>query len=113
MCVYVFSLLFSSPACVRVRVKGEKVPELLLELQDDDRSQTFLTQVKSAQEQGKTPPSAGHMMNYLITHLTFIQPAGLHRSLISCVLFLAGGNNKPAALSEIRSRPLQAESLKL
>lgn len=34
---------------VKVRIKGEKAPELLLELQDDDRTQTFLTQVKSAQ----------------------------------------------------------------
>ncbi|KAK7922522.1 hypothetical protein WMY93_009424 [Mugilogobius chulae] len=36
---------------LRVRVKGDKSPELLLELQDDERSQLFLTQVKSAQEQ--------------------------------------------------------------
>ncbi|XP_072292618.1 inositol polyphosphate 5-phosphatase OCRL isoform X2 [Eucyclogobius newberryi] len=36
---------------VRVRVKGDKTPELLLELQDDERTQLFLTQVKSAQEQ--------------------------------------------------------------
>ncbi|XP_069387541.1 inositol polyphosphate 5-phosphatase OCRL isoform X3 [Paralichthys olivaceus] len=34
-----------------VRIKGEKAPELLLELQDDDRTQTFLTQLKSAQQQ--------------------------------------------------------------
>ncbi|XP_063350628.1 inositol polyphosphate 5-phosphatase OCRL [Pelmatolapia mariae] len=34
---------------VKVRIKGEKAPELLLELQDDDRTQTFLTQVKSVQ----------------------------------------------------------------
>uniref|UniRef100_A0A3Q3C613 phosphoinositide 5-phosphatase n=1 Tax=Haplochromis burtoni TaxID=8153 RepID=A0A3Q3C613_HAPBU len=31
---------------VDLRIKGEKAPELLLELQDDDRTQTFLTQVK-------------------------------------------------------------------
>ncbi|CAJ1058884.1 inositol polyphosphate 5-phosphatase OCRL isoform X1 [Xyrichtys novacula] len=41
----------SVDSCVRVRIKGEKSPELLLELQDDDRTQTFLTQLKSAQQQ--------------------------------------------------------------
>ncbi|XP_019133963.1 inositol polyphosphate 5-phosphatase OCRL isoform X1 [Larimichthys crocea] len=41
----------SVDSCVRIRIKGEKAPELLLELQDDDRTQTFLTQVKSAQQQ--------------------------------------------------------------
>ncbi|CAG08363.1 unnamed protein product, partial [Tetraodon nigroviridis] len=38
-------------APVKIRVKGERAPELLLELRDDDRTQTFLTQVKSAQHQ--------------------------------------------------------------
>ncbi|XP_026186015.1 inositol polyphosphate 5-phosphatase OCRL isoform X2 [Mastacembelus armatus] len=42
---------FSVESCVRIRIKGEKAPELLLELQDDDRTQTFFTQVKSAQDQ--------------------------------------------------------------
>ncbi|XP_034545672.1 inositol polyphosphate 5-phosphatase OCRL [Notolabrus celidotus] len=42
---------FSADPCVRVRIKGEKSPELLLELQDDERTQTFLAQVKSAQQQ--------------------------------------------------------------
>lgn len=46
--------LFWIQAPVRLRVKGEKAPELLLELQDDDRTQTFLTQVKSVQQQGKS-----------------------------------------------------------
>lgn len=46
--------LFPAQASVKVRIKGEKAPELLLELQDDDRTQTFLTQVKSAQPVGKT-----------------------------------------------------------
>ncbi|KAM3612029.1 uncharacterized protein V6R79_001276 [Siganus canaliculatus] len=45
---------FSVDTCVRVRVKGEKAPELLLELQDDERTQTFLTQVKSAQQQANS-----------------------------------------------------------
>ncbi len=55
-CVCVFCA--PSQACIRIRVKGEKAPELLLELQDDDRTQTFFTQVKSAQQQGKTLLSA-------------------------------------------------------
>ncbi|KAF3838632.1 hypothetical protein F7725_010400 [Dissostichus mawsoni] len=38
-------------SCIRIRIKGEKAPELLLELQNDDRTQTFLIQVKSAQQQ--------------------------------------------------------------
>ncbi|TWW55226.1 inositol polyphosphate 5-phosphatase OCRL isoform X1 [Takifugu flavidus] len=44
----------SEDSPVRLRVKGEKAPELLLELQDDDRTQTFLTQVKSVQQQVQT-----------------------------------------------------------
>ncbi|XP_033948414.1 inositol polyphosphate 5-phosphatase OCRL isoform X3 [Pseudochaenichthys georgianus] len=38
-------------SCIRIRIKGEKAPGLLLELQNDDRTQTFLIQVKSAQQQ--------------------------------------------------------------
>ncbi|XP_070406967.1 inositol polyphosphate 5-phosphatase OCRL isoform X4 [Nothobranchius furzeri] len=41
----------SIDSCVRIQIKGEKAPELLLELQDDDRTRLFLTQVKSAQRQ--------------------------------------------------------------
>uniref|UniRef100_A0A8C2WUM7 phosphoinositide 5-phosphatase n=1 Tax=Cyclopterus lumpus TaxID=8103 RepID=A0A8C2WUM7_CYCLU len=44
---------FSVASGVRIRIKGERAPELLLELQDDYRTQTFLAQVKSAQQQGK------------------------------------------------------------
>ncbi|XP_062416552.1 inositol polyphosphate 5-phosphatase OCRL isoform X4 [Pungitius pungitius] len=36
---------------IRIRIKGDRAPELLMELQDDDRTQTFLTQVMSAQQQ--------------------------------------------------------------
>ncbi|XP_041846141.1 inositol polyphosphate 5-phosphatase OCRL isoform X2 [Melanotaenia boesemani] len=42
---------FSADSWVRIRIKGDKAPELLLELQDDERSQTFIAQVKSAQQQ--------------------------------------------------------------
>lgn len=62
MCVRAFPsvckcmcFLCAFEAVVRIRIKGQKAPELLLELQDDDRTQTFLTQVKSVQQLGKTP----------------------------------------------------------
>ncbi|XP_063732447.1 inositol polyphosphate 5-phosphatase OCRL isoform X1 [Eleginops maclovinus] len=42
---------FSETSCITIRIKGEKAPELLLELQNNDRTQTFLIQVKSAQQQ--------------------------------------------------------------
>lgn len=67
--------LYVSEACIRIRVKGEEAPELLLELQDDDRTQTFLTHVKSAQEHGKTPQlmtGLKQLIHYLITPLIFI-----------------------------------------
>ncbi|XP_035266043.1 inositol polyphosphate 5-phosphatase OCRL-like isoform X1 [Anguilla anguilla] len=43
---------------LRVRVQGERSPELLLELLDDERSQAFFAQVKKAKHQAvsKTPP---------------------------------------------------------
>ncbi|XP_061091151.1 inositol polyphosphate 5-phosphatase OCRL isoform X1 [Conger conger] len=43
---------------LRVRVQGERSPELLLELLDDERSQAFFAQVKKARHQAvsKTPP---------------------------------------------------------
>ncbi|XP_047440581.1 inositol polyphosphate 5-phosphatase OCRL isoform X2 [Mugil cephalus] len=49
---------FSVASSVRIRIKGEKAPELLLELQDDDRTQTFIAQVKSAQHQVESKPKA-------------------------------------------------------
>uniref|UniRef100_A0AAY4C8P1 phosphoinositide 5-phosphatase n=1 Tax=Denticeps clupeoides TaxID=299321 RepID=A0AAY4C8P1_9TELE len=39
---------------VRIRVSGEKGPELLLELQDDDRSNNFFAQVKNAKLQAES-----------------------------------------------------------
>ncbi|XP_064185340.1 inositol polyphosphate 5-phosphatase OCRL isoform X2 [Anguilla rostrata] len=43
---------------LRVRVQGERSPELLLELLDDERSRAFFAQVKKAKHQAvsKTPP---------------------------------------------------------
>uniref|UniRef100_UPI003AAF458D inositol polyphosphate 5-phosphatase OCRL isoform X4 n=1 Tax=Centroberyx gerrardi TaxID=166262 RepID=UPI003AAF458D len=50
---------FPVDTCVRIRVRGEKAPELLLELQDDERTHTFFSQVKRAKQQveskSKTP----------------------------------------------------------
>ncbi|KAM4622182.1 inositol polyphosphate 5-phosphatase OCRL isoform 2-T2 [Polymixia lowei] len=47
------ALLIDFPAdtCVRIRVRGERAPELLLELQDDERTHTFFSQVKRAKQQ--------------------------------------------------------------
>lgn len=53
VCKYTY-FLFWTQAPVKIRVKGERAPELLLEFRDDDRTQAFLTQVKSAQQQGKS-----------------------------------------------------------
>lgn len=50
---------------IRVRVKGDKSPDLLLELQDDERAQTFLIQVKSAQEQVQSKVSRPEVMEPL------------------------------------------------
>ncbi|XP_068596400.1 inositol polyphosphate 5-phosphatase OCRL [Brachionichthys hirsutus] len=49
-----FLINFSVGSSVRIRIKGEKAPVLLLELEDDDRTQTFLAQVKSAQLQAQS-----------------------------------------------------------
>lgn len=38
---------------LRIRIRGEQAPELLLELQDDERSQTFFQQVMKAKHQGE------------------------------------------------------------
>lgn len=69
VCVGLFS--FSSEAVLRIRIKGEKAPELQLELQDDDRTNLFLTQLKSAQEEGKTS-SCRQLIHYSAAHPTFI-----------------------------------------
>ncbi|XP_057706422.1 inositol polyphosphate 5-phosphatase OCRL isoform X2 [Corythoichthys intestinalis] len=48
---------FSLVTGLKIRIKGEKAPELLVELQDDERTQTFLTQVISAQQQVQLNPT--------------------------------------------------------
>ncbi|XP_060783682.1 inositol polyphosphate 5-phosphatase OCRL [Neoarius graeffei] len=44
---------FSISTTLRVRIRGEQTPELLLELQDDERSQTFFQQVMKAKHQAE------------------------------------------------------------
>ncbi|XP_038145456.1 inositol polyphosphate 5-phosphatase OCRL isoform X2 [Cyprinodon tularosa] len=56
---------FSDDPSIKIRLKGEKAPELMLELQDDERTQTFLTQVKSAQERVAAKPSKPKAMEPL------------------------------------------------
>lgn len=102
--------LYPSQACVRIRIKGDKAPELLLELQDDDRTQTFFTQVKSAQQQGKTSLSVGSLkqqtINYLFTHLTFID-LGWITPLTDflCILAIHTGREKLTWLTFLKSDP--------
>ncbi|XP_062856581.1 inositol polyphosphate 5-phosphatase OCRL isoform X2 [Trichomycterus rosablanca] len=43
-------------ATLRIRIRGEKTPELLLELQDDERSRTFLQQVMKTKQQVEVLP---------------------------------------------------------
>ncbi|XP_076148352.1 inositol polyphosphate 5-phosphatase OCRL isoform X1 [Alosa pseudoharengus] len=50
------ALLIDIPlnASFRVRLRGERIPELLLELQDDERSQSFISQVKRAKQHAES-----------------------------------------------------------
>ncbi|KAI4892882.1 hypothetical protein NFI96_012631, partial [Prochilodus magdalenae] len=41
----------STSTSLRIRIRGERIPELLLELQDDERTQTFFQQVMKAKQQ--------------------------------------------------------------
>uniref|UniRef100_H3DEA5 phosphoinositide 5-phosphatase n=1 Tax=Tetraodon nigroviridis TaxID=99883 RepID=H3DEA5_TETNG len=74
-----FLINFSVDSPVKIRVKGERAPELLLELRDDDRTQTFLTQVKSAQHQVQTqlgkPKEKGSHSVYVIPPFVPSDPA--------------------------------------
>ncbi|KAK6298597.1 hypothetical protein J4Q44_G00316520 [Coregonus suidteri] len=47
------ALLIDLPlkTCIKIRVRGEKAPELVLELQDNERSRSFFSQVKRAKQQ--------------------------------------------------------------
>lgn len=43
----------SVSATLRFRIRGERTPELLLELQDDERTRTFFQHVMKAKQQGE------------------------------------------------------------
>uniref|UniRef100_A0A667ZDP8 phosphoinositide 5-phosphatase n=1 Tax=Myripristis murdjan TaxID=586833 RepID=A0A667ZDP8_9TELE len=57
---------FPVDTCVRIRVRGEKTPELLLELQDDERTHTFFSQVKRAKQQAESKPKLPKAMEPLV-----------------------------------------------
>ncbi|XP_021439865.1 inositol polyphosphate 5-phosphatase OCRL isoform X3 [Oncorhynchus mykiss] len=52
--------------CIRIRVRGEKAPELVLELQDDERSQSFFSQVKRAKQQVESKSTQIKVMDPII-----------------------------------------------
>lgn len=61
------------PACIRICVRGEKAPELVLELQDDERSQSFFSQVKRAKQQGEPvalSPSPSPFLSFSLSLFT-------------------------------------------
>nr|XP_057931307.1 inositol polyphosphate 5-phosphatase OCRL isoform X3 [Doryrhamphus excisus] len=78
---------FSLASGLRIRIKGDKAPELLLELQDDERTQTFLTQVISAQQQVKLNSSKPKVMDPVT------QPPQRGHNAANCV---DSGANLPA-----------------
>ncbi|KAM4733011.1 inositol polyphosphate 5-phosphatase OCRL isoform 2-T2 [Anableps anableps] len=85
---------FSDDSCITIRIKGEKSPELMLELQDDERTQTFLTQVKSAQEQVAIKPSKPKAMEPL-TPAAFRGPVPVPpQRATKTVTSLVGGDNQ-------------------
>uniref|UniRef100_A0A671Q2W7 phosphoinositide 5-phosphatase n=1 Tax=Sinocyclocheilus anshuiensis TaxID=1608454 RepID=A0A671Q2W7_9TELE len=96
----------SSTATVRIRLQGEQTPALLLELQDDVHTQSFLQHVTKAKQHGDTPhfpctfslhrmqPQTSSHISYLLTTLIIYLPdaTGLKcRSMwiFSCVELIA------------------------
>uniref|UniRef100_A0A673W8G5 phosphoinositide 5-phosphatase n=1 Tax=Salmo trutta TaxID=8032 RepID=A0A673W8G5_SALTR len=58
--------------CIRICVRGEKAPELVLELQDDERSQSFFSQVKRAKQQGE--PVSLSLSSLTLTQIKVMDP---------------------------------------
>nr|XP_057931305.1 inositol polyphosphate 5-phosphatase OCRL isoform X1 [Doryrhamphus excisus] len=83
---------FSLASGLRIRIKGDKAPELLLELQDDERTQTFLTQVISAQQQVKLNSSKPKVMDPVT------QPPQRGHNAANCV---DSGANLPGTTSAL------------
>ncbi|XP_077589075.1 inositol polyphosphate 5-phosphatase OCRL isoform X1 [Stigmatopora nigra] len=78
---------FSLVSGIKIRIKGEKAPELLLELQNDERTQTFLTQVMSAQQQVQLNPTKPAEMD---------PPAQVAQSRVRVPIPPQRGHNKTA-----------------
>ncbi|XP_026213254.1 inositol polyphosphate 5-phosphatase OCRL isoform X3 [Anabas testudineus] len=95
---------FSSDSGVRIRIKGEKAPELLLELQDDERTQTFFTQVKSAQEQVQSKPTKPKAMEPVAPAISRgtvpVPPQRANKTAIS----VGSGVNPPKSTSALPSK---------
>uniref|UniRef100_A0A8C7URD7 phosphoinositide 5-phosphatase n=1 Tax=Oncorhynchus mykiss TaxID=8022 RepID=A0A8C7URD7_ONCMY len=64
--------------CIRIRVRGEKAPELVLELQDDERSQSFFSQVKRAKQQGE-PVSLSSLSHFSAPVPPIPPQRGIHK----------------------------------
>uniref|UniRef100_A0A8C8G9T6 phosphoinositide 5-phosphatase n=1 Tax=Oncorhynchus tshawytscha TaxID=74940 RepID=A0A8C8G9T6_ONCTS len=79
-----------SKTCVRIRVRGEKALELILELQDDERSQSFFSQLKRAKQQGE-PVSLSLFLSFSSFHcLSLANSRSFSRSFSRCFsLFLS------------------------
>uniref|UniRef100_A0A671Q5W7 phosphoinositide 5-phosphatase n=1 Tax=Sinocyclocheilus anshuiensis TaxID=1608454 RepID=A0A671Q5W7_9TELE len=88
----------SSTATVRIRLQGEQTPALLLELQDDVHTQSFLQHVTKAKQHGDTPhfpctfslhrmqPQTSSHISYLLTTLIIYLP---DMWIFSCVELIA------------------------
>ncbi|XP_023814780.1 inositol polyphosphate 5-phosphatase OCRL-1 isoform X1 [Oryzias latipes] len=89
---------FSENSVLRIRIKGEKAPELQLELQDDDRTNLFLTQLKSAQEEAALKLIKSKPMEPL--------PPNTHRSPVPIPPQRASGRsaaNQPASSGSLQT----------
>ncbi|XP_054648548.1 inositol polyphosphate 5-phosphatase OCRL isoform X2 [Dunckerocampus dactyliophorus] len=92
---------FSLASGLRIRIKGDKVPELQLELQDDERTQTFLTQVISAQQQVQlnlSKPSVMHPVAQISQRGTVPVPPQRGHKAANCV---DSGVNLPSTTSAL------------
>uniref|UniRef100_A0A4W5RTX6 phosphoinositide 5-phosphatase n=1 Tax=Hucho hucho TaxID=62062 RepID=A0A4W5RTX6_9TELE len=94
------ALFFDLPlkTCIRICVRGEKAPELVLELQDDERSQSFFSQVKRAKQQGE-PVSLSHCSTLpnLSAPVPPIPPQrGIHKGFSHLNLSISADRQDPA-----------------
>lgn len=90
------------PACIRICVRGEKAPELVLELQDDERSQSFFSQVKRAKQQGEPVSLSLFSLTLLNTAEPDWRPYSLGHVLFTCT---ASGYWYISTFSSLTSNP--------